>query len=48
MSECRSEKKVLGVGDIANMLRKLEKLENKNVLTKGEFSFIRNIILENM
>ena len=45
LSECRSEKKVLGVGDIAALLRKLDELRKQGAFSNKEFLQIKSALL---
>ena len=45
MSECRSEKKVLGLGDIAALLRKLDELRKQGAFSDVEYRNIKEALL---
>ena len=45
MSECRSEKKVLGLGDIAALLRKLDELRKQGAFSEVEYRNIKEALL---
>ncbi len=45
LSECRSEKKVLGLGDIAALLRKLDELRKQGAFSDVEYRNIKEALL---
>ena len=45
LSECRSERKVLGVGDIAALLRKLDELRRQGAFSEVEYRNIKEALL---
>ena len=45
LSECRSERKVLGLGDIAALLRKLDELRKQGAFSEVEYRNIKDALL---
>ena len=45
LSECRSENIVLGVGDIAALLRKLDELRKQGAFSEVEYWSIKEALL---